>query len=372
MSKNEGKKLNAWAQFLNAIGNLTTKITGVILLIVILSIIGKCILNKNDGKVKVGDNGTNVSEKEINPTINWDEVDKNVRNVIVEAKAEADSFARKKVALWTNDIVQRIDDNFLDWYFSYWQQQLFGFKAIGYWFENLTVIEKFFGEKPTVSERITQEIQEEFAKRVLRPEIAQMQIETIIDSTVIIFVNSIAPKLDSVRLKYSIEKTDWEDYLNGIALMTHNVKADRQIEVGQKAITLAVVVSGTAATVNITSAIKPLIKNVGTKFTTKAATKGAGKIATSTATKTGTKVGAKFGGKLAGWIIAIGIVVWDVWDYHHTKKIEKPILRQNLLDYMEEIKHNLLYESDTGIMSIISRMEENVFESINNNPSKAK
>ena len=65
-----------------------------------------------------------------------------------------------------------------------------------------------------------------------------------------------------------------------------------------------------------------------------------------------------------GPIIGVGIIVWDVWDHNHTKKIEAPILRENIVDYLAEVRHGLLYDPETGIMAIIGGMEANVIASL--------
>ena len=97
---------------------------------------------------------------------------------------QAEVFAKDKLVEWSTELQTRIDEDFLNWYFSYWQQQSFGLKAIGYWVADHEIVEKIVGDQPKMAERITEEIQEEFSKRVLRPQIAQLQIERIADETV--------------------------------------------------------------------------------------------------------------------------------------------------------------------------------------------
>jgi len=126
-------------------------------------------------------------------------------------------------------------------------------------------------------------------------------------------------------------------------------------------LTVATVATGLAggalAAGSVAKMLKPMIAKIGTKVTTKAAAKGAGKAAAKVASKTGAKVGAKVGGKFLGAIVGVGIIVWDVWDHHQTRQVEEPILRRNLTDYLEELKQSLLFEPETGLMTMIESLE---------------
>ena len=59
-----------------------------------------------------------------------------------------------------------------------------------------------------------------------------------------------------------------------------------------------------------------------------------------------------------GAIVAIGIIIWDVWDHHATKSKAKPILRKNIYDYLNEVKESILHDPSYGIMTIIYEMEQ--------------
>ncbi|MEZ5671995.1 MAG: hypothetical protein R3E08_06265 [Thiotrichaceae bacterium] len=42
------------------------------------------------------------------------------------------------------------------------------------------------------------------------------------------------------------------------------------------------------------------------------------------------KVIAKMGGELFGTIVAVGIIIWDVWDHAKTRESGIPYLRKNI------------------------------------------
>ncbi len=70
------------------------------------------------------------------------------------------------------------------------------------------------------------------------------------------------------------------------------------------------------------------------------------------------------GGKFVGTIIAVGIIIWDVWDHYNTKKKAMPVLRTNIKDYFRELKMSILFDPEYGVMTIIYGMEKNIAESI--------
>jgi len=85
-----------------------------------------------------------------------------------------------------------------------------------------------------------------------------------------------------------------------------------------------------------------------------------GKAGAKIASKTGATLAGKIGSQLLDPIVGIGIIIWDVWDYHNTVKIERPILHDNIADYLQEVKCSLLYNSENGIMKAIGEIESEI------------
>ncbi len=357
MTKQQGDKLNSWTRFLKALSSFSSKLIWSIIGIIIIATIGRVLY------LKLQEPTTNrinrPAETPIQKIIPWKDIDKEIVSALRTASEAAEKHATLELSKWSSKLQTRIDEDFLNWYLSYWQQQLMGLKAMGYWIVDKKAVEKVFGQQPSMAERITEEIQEEFSKRVLRPQIAQLQIERIADSTIRVYVTELSKNLSAIPDKYSISNADWERYLSDIALLTGTAEGNRQVALSLKILTVSGVTGGSVAAVKVSKMIKPLINKIGTKMTTKAAAKGAVQAATKVATKTGAKVGAKVGGKFLGVIVGVGVIIWDVWDHHHTKKIEKPILRENLADYLTELQHSLLHEPETGLMTIIHQLEAN-------------
>jgi len=92
------------------------------------------------------------------------------------------------------------------------------------------------------------------------------------------------------------------------------------------------------------------------------AAKGGAKLAAEGVAKGTTKLGAKLLGKTLGSALGIGIIAWDLWDHHHTRATQLPILRQNIEQYLDQVKASILKDPTTGLISVIYDLEEQVLK----------
>jgi hypothetical protein len=256
--------------------------------------------------------------------------------------------------IWVDSLEKRVDESFLPWYFGYWNQQCLGLKSIGYW-----TLSKLFSNHPTAAERITENIQQEFSKRVLVPQVSQMQLEHILENTVDRFVKNFKNDLDKIPERYSIPQTEWDRYLSDIAIMTFDSNGNRTVPLSLKMLAGGTI-HGTCA---IAHYFKPLLTTIMTKIGTRFAAKGSSEAIALMARKTGIKVATKAGGKLAGPIICFGVIIWEVWDHQQTKKVESPILRENIINYLEWMKQEILYGTDSGLMSVLYSFQTEIIKS---------
>lgn len=362
MTEGKEDKLASWARFLTALGSFSTRVVWTLVGLIILAALGRYFWFS--GSVQDPSPPARRTEAPVVKPIAWGEVDREIARAVESARQRADAYAEGEVAVWMDELGQRIDDDFLNWYFSYWQQQWLGLKAMGYWLADRQAVERVIGEQPSVFERITEEIQEEFSQRVLRPRVAQLRMERIADATVRLFVDELGRLLAAIPEKYTIPRADWHRYLEDIALITEEAEGNREVSLTLKTVAVSGAAGTGLAAAKASQLLKPLTAKIGTKMSTKAAAKGAGTAAAQLAAKTGAKVGAKFGGKFAGAIVGVGVIIWDVWDHRQTREVEKPLLRDNLLEYLDELQYTLLREPETGLMTIIHRLEENMAASL--------
>lgn len=343
--KDKTERIHAWGN----LGRLLVKLIWVFVIVIIVASLGKLLL-VNDSQTESG--AKNIpKEKPIIEPIAWNEVDKAIVEALGASRKAAEKIASSKLDAWVKKQMVRVDDDFLIWYFGYWHQQIMGVKALWYgayhWVDT---------DVPTASEKITENIQEEFSKRVLRPQVAQLELERITREVVNQYAISLRSNLREIPAKYDVPQKDWDRHLDDIAIITSNVEGNRKVDVSLKALT-----SLTAAgTVVLAKAMAPAMKAIGTKVSANLAGKAAAKMAA----KTGGKVAAKVGGKFLGPIVGIGIIIWDAWDHNSTVSENKPILRNGIQDYLYEVKDMLLYDTESSVMSVIYGVEGNVLNSL--------
>ncbi len=330
-------------------------------IIIILAMIGKFLI-WNEG-APFGDKEEEKSRiKEVMAPVEagivWDQIDKEIISALDKAQEKAEATASAELDRWIGELIVKMDEEFLDWYFSYWNQQKMGLMGLWYsarhWWDE--------DEYPEAVDEITQDIQEQFTKMVLRPPIAQREMENIADKTVQQYIVSLSEELERIPIKYEIPQSEWDKYLEEIALTTSDVEGNRQTPLTLKALTVGSLGGAALVAKSLATSLKPMISKIGTKLSSKMAAKAAAK----TASKTGAKVAAKAGGKFFGSIVGIGIIAWDVYDHYNTRSTQKPILRRNLLDYFDVLKETLMYEPETGLMPITASIKNNILSSLVN------
>jgi len=317
--------------------------------IVVLSAIGWYLLQS--GQSAKEERGVDQVEtiKPAPPSVNWEKVDASVAMVLQEARGKARDHADRELKKWFDSLLTRVDDSFLDWYFSYWTQQMLGLQGLYQY-----GVHHVLKEQPTASEKLTEEIQEEFSTRVLQPQIAQRVLERIVNETATIYIDVLTKGLDDIPATYSISEAEWENYLQDIAITAESTDGSRQTPLSLKALT----VSGTGGVVVLATNLKTVMAKSGSKVLGKSA----GKAVSSMATKTGGKVVAKAGSKFLGVIVGFGVLVWDVWDHNTTERENRPFLRLAIADYFRELQSLLLDDPEYGIMSTFLKLEKQVAE----------
>jgi hypothetical protein len=67
---------------------------------------------------------------------------------------------------------------------------------------------------------------------------------------------------------------------------------------------------------------------------------------------------------MLGPIIGVGVIIWDIWDHHGTKTVNRPILRKGLFDYLDEMGQDILEDPRTGVMGAVYEIEGNLRDSL--------
>jgi len=68
-------------------------------------------------------------------------------------------------------------------------------------------------------------------------------------------------------------------------------------------------------------------------------------------------------------LLAVGLLVWDVWDYDKMVNESRPVLRQNILDYLNEVKWSILCSPENSIMAAIEDVEGKIITGLESRPT---
>ena len=345
MSSNGLKKV---ADNLESTRRILTNGIWLILVVVILAGVGHLLLSLDQtlqgdsttGSIRPSEPG----ERRLTPSADWSVVDKATLDALRESRQEAEEYLSQALDDWIDEMKVRVDTDFLDWYFGYWTQQVLGLKSLWQY-----GAQKVFPNAASGAEKLMGEIQEEFAQRVLRPELASLELRRIAREMATIYVDGLRRRLTEIPETYSIPGVAWDEYLAGIAITTANAEGNREIPVTLKALTGVGAGGGALLVTKLTA--------LGAKLSAKTAAGAAGGAAAKLAAKTGAKVAAKAGGKFLGAIVGVGVLVWDLWDHNQTEKENRPTLRLALFDYFEEWKEILMRDPQDGLASTLAEME---------------
>jgi hypothetical protein len=343
------ERLKTWVQMIKSI---TPYIWLVVIFIVVIPLIGQFFITRSISQNIPQKNLPKTEIVSITP-LKQSNLDQALLEALQNAEITAKSSASEELDIWINELTNRVDTSFLPWYFDYFNQKKIEFTAPITWITSV-VTHQIDNNNPSpsqaVAEKLTKDFQTEFAKRVLRPKVEQLKLERITKETTQIYIDELKNNLSQVQIKYAIPQIEWERYLDDISVTI----ADTEGNLSN--LSMKLLVGG--STYFLAKAIVPVAVKIGSKVMTKIAVKGSAKLA------------AKTGGAVAGElgilpfldpIVGVGIIIWDVWDYNHTVQVEKPILREAILDYLQEIKVSLL---DDNIMAAIHQIEDSMIKSI--------
>ncbi|WP_375448825.1 hypothetical protein [uncultured Nostoc sp.] len=341
------------SSILSYISLLVPWLWAIVIIVVIIPLIGEFFIAKSFQSPIASNNPALVTETKI---ADWKQVEKALYKGLEDARQGAETYASKELDVWVDDLTEQIDKSFLDWYFGYFNQKEIEYKAF---FAGITANAAYWlnpnSQAPEVriAEIITEDFQTEFAKRVLRPQISQLRLERITTQTAKKYLNEISLNISQYPKNQKIIQADWNRYLNDLSINIVDVEG-KMSSLSWKAL------SGGGAYLMFKPVITPLLPLIGSKIMVKLAGKAGAKIAA----KTGAILGGKVTSVFLDSSVGVGIILWDIWDNNHTASIEKPILRRNLVDYLQQVKDSLLTNPENGIMTVVDEMQRNLVQSL--------
>ncbi|MBR5867619.1 MAG: hypothetical protein IKZ04_06885, partial [Spirochaetaceae bacterium] len=286
------------------------------------------------------------------PSKNYN-LNKEVTDAMKVAHDVAYKYVEKELDIWTDEMMSRVDEDFLDDYFSFMEVKKRELLSV-----YNTVVNFINKNAETPEEAAIRELEEEIERKVIKPEISQARINNITSKAINLYAETLDEQLIRVQENYNIPVIEWNKYISDITGLTLDME-NRNYPIAFK----TAVVSGSVLTAYAAS---PVIKNVAVKVSTKIAEKSALKVGTKVAQKTTEKALLKGSKGLAkgipyiGWAVTAGICIWDIIDYSKTSAEGKTLLKKNLAEYFREIKTELLCSTEHSIMGSITQWENSV------------
>ncbi len=315
------------------------------IVILLIAGLGKLFLSKSDRQET---RPTESVGQLLANRADWSKHGNEAREIMDKACRQAEQQAAAELDAWIEENMKRVETDFFDWYFSYWTQQELGIHAF---FAGIR--HALRRKSPTALEKITALVQEEFSNRVIRPVIAQQQIEKIIQKTAQGYIAAVREQIPGAAAKYEIKQVQWNRYTGDMSALAAGIKANRQVSLPVKAAVGAAV----GATYMTARAFSSVITKIGSKISKKFAAR----LAAEMAARGSGKAAVRTRGLFVGMATAVGVIAWDILDHYITKRKAAVLLRRNISDYLKESKELLLHDPDYGIMRAIYRLEHMIY-----------
>jgi hypothetical protein len=278
--------------------------------------------------------------------VDWRSVDASVRKAFVTAEEKASAYAERAVKDWTDELRQRADEDFIPWYFAYWNQQALMLKTAGFYLMDTPLVEGMIGGQPSAQEQVERYLEAAFVTRVIQPATAQLRVETMTREAVKVYLVSLNEELQAVEASYRISDQEWVRHMAGLAGMIGSVEGNRQVPLMLKGVTVA----GSAGAVKIGRSVSEQIKLMMLRH-------GRRELMEDS---------MYYGGRTAarglGWVVFAGFTVWDVYDHYRTVSQNTPVMRRLLDGFFEELENQVLNDPQNGIYSVLESVRQKTAE----------
>jgi len=120
----DSELINSAANFFRS---LVPWLWAIVLFVVIIPLLGKAIIAHS-----FDTSSQQKTDKIFTVTSpDWSNVDNAVKKALQTARQKAQNYAQVELDLWSDDLMRRIDPNFLNWYFGYFNQKGIEYKNFG-------------------------------------------------------------------------------------------------------------------------------------------------------------------------------------------------------------------------------------------------
>lgn len=262
---------------------------------------------------------------------------------LTEAYELAEEFATNDLDNWVRELEGRVDNDFLNWYFDYFNQKRR---------EILALVRGVTGQN--ISQKEFQDFNQEFGSRVVSPEDIELRLEILTSEVTNLYANELNKKLTYAQKDLKLSSQKWEKYLASIS----NQVAKRDPISGSALAGVSLtggyvladaLLSGTISAFFEGQAVRllePLIVGLGPEAVSILGLGAGGAI--------------KFAGKFAGPVIGGLMIAYDVGSYAHKVNQEKPVLRERIVADLQILKRSALADATVRIKQLDSSLRKSI------------
>ncbi len=281
------------------------------------------------------------------------QVDAEMKIAMTVARNEARRYAEMELAKWQSKIMSKADSDFIDWYFSYYNVKRRECEGLARDIKHV-----FNKQTRTSTEWQRDELEKAVRNKLIDPEQTQQEFQRIAQKTMNIYNRSMTNSMCEIQSKYPMEMEDWENYvskLTDVIVDTGTSVTKGYAKANFAGISVATIIVCDAG-FKCFSLLGRNIAGVFGKAGTNIAVRNGSRLVAVGAGGTAAKAGGAVAGTVACAAVTAGMIVWDVIDYNISSKKDKPILRQNINEYIVELCNFLLDDDEYGIFTEINRM----------------
>jgi len=218
-------------KFLRVYKRVSPLIWGTVVCVVVIPLIGQWFMARSFAdttpttspvEISVPSQPAQSNQTSLQPVEpDWAKIESVAKEKLHSARTTTEAYARDELDQWVETLTDRVDTSLLDWYFGYFHQKELEYQSFftaisGKWEQWLDPQNPSPEEK--IAEAITAEFQEEFAKRVLVPQISEFRLKNIATQTAKKYIYTLGEEFNQIPVKSGISAADWNRYLNEISI----------------------------------------------------------------------------------------------------------------------------------------------------------
>lgn len=286
-------------------------------------------------------------------------IDERIYEDSVQARHEAEAYARVAMDEWLWRVRQRIDEDFIPWYSGYGIQQWIAAKVVAF---KLLYTE---GEA-TPEEQLASYLQEQFYEQVLEPVSGFVDPQTVMQDAGVNYLRELGKRLDRLPSAYDVPAAAVDEHLESItaiqvreyppqqASLYEVLHADDLADLPAYQALLDKVAEASAATNPTPSADR--LRDV--------ANQAVNRLTDSVALRGGMATASTVVGGYWGMAITAGSAAYGAAEHEQEKAALEAQLRENLDAAMNILWQELVEDPRGGVTALVHQLSDEIEESV--------